>query len=139
MSTGAFAPPRLFTVADYYRMAEAGILKEDDRVELIEGEVVAMSPIGSRHAACVAKLQALLHRVFSAEPVIVWVQNPLHLSEYSEPQPDLSVLRARDDFYAKNQPTAADVLFVIEVAESSLMYDHHTKLPLYARSGIAET
>src|SRR5918996_5614015 len=112
MSTAAFARPRLFTVADYYRMAEVGILKEDDRVELIEGEIVAMSPIGSRHAGCVAKLQALLHRLFSTEPVIVWVQNPLHLNEFSEPQPDLSLLHARADFYTSNHPTAADVMFV---------------------------
>ena len=119
-------------------MAEVGILKEDDRVELIEGEIVAMSPIGSRHAGCVAKLQALLHRLFSTEPVIVWVQNPLHLNEFSEPQPDLSLLHARADFYTSNHPTAADVMFVVEIADTSLMYDRHTKISLYARSGVPE-
>ena len=140
MNASALAPPRprLFTVAEYYQMADAGILKEDDRVELIEGEVVAMSPIGSRHAGCVAKLEALLHRALSAEPVIVWVQNPLRLSEYSEPQPDICVLRAREDFYTQSHPTAADAVFVVEVADSSLMYDRNAKLSLYARSGIAE-
>jgi Uma2 family endonuclease len=140
MNAGALAPPRprLFTVAEYYRMVDAEILKEDDRVELIEGEVVAMSPIGSHHAGCVAKLQALLHRALAGEPLIVWVQSPLRLSEYSEPQPDICALRARDDFYMKSHPTAADALFVIEVADSSLMYDRNVKLSLYAGSGIAE-
>jgi len=118
-------------------MAEAGILKTDDRVELIGGEIVAMSPIGLRHSVCVAKLNALLQRAL-AEPVILWIQSPLRLSEYSEPQPDLSVLRARDDFYAARHPTAADVVFVVEVADSSLLYDQRTKFPLYARSGVAE-
>ena len=118
-------------------MADAGILREDDRVELIDGKIVAMSPIGSRHAGCVDKLSALLHRGLSAEPVIR-VQNPLRLSEYSEPQPDVSVLHDRGNVYAASHPTAADVVFVIEVADVSLMYDRRTKLPLYARSGIAE-
>ena len=119
-------------------MVDAGILHEDDRVELIEGEIVDMSPIGSSHAGCVNKLLALLPRALSADAVIVSAQNPLHLSEYSEPQPDLSVLRARDDFYTASHPTAADVVLVIEVADTSLTYDRRTKLPLYARSGIAE-
>jgi len=119
-------------------MLDAGILKEDDRVELIEGEIVAMSPIGSPHSGCVIKLLALLQRALSSDAVLVNVQNPLHLSEYSEPQPDISVLRERQDFYTASHPTAADVVFLIEVSDSSLTYDQRTKLPLYARSGIAE-
>jgi Uma2 family endonuclease len=140
MNASALASPqlRLFTVGEYYRMLDAGILKEDDRVELIEGEIVAMSPIGSRHAACVDTLAALLVRAFSSESLIVRIQNPLHLSEYSEPQPDLSVVRARLDRYRTGHPTANDVVFVIEVADASLAYDRHTKIPLYARYGIAE-
>ena len=120
MNAGALAPPRprLFTVADYYRMMYAGILKEDDRVELIEGEIVAMSPIGSRHAGCVNKLLRLLERAFS-EDAIVAIQNPLHLSEYSEPQPDVSVLRARDDFYTRSHPTAGDAILWSEGADAS--------------------
>jgi|ERR1041385_252797 Uma2 family endonuclease len=139
MTASALAPPqpRLFTVADYYRMMYAGILKRDDRVELIKGEIVAMSPIGSRHAGCVNKLLRLLQRAFSADAIVA-IQNPLHLSDYSEPQPDVSVLRARDDFYTRSHPTAADALLLIEVADASLMFDRGTKLPLYARSGIAE-
>ena len=138
MNAGAFAPPRLFTVAEYYRRTEAGIFGEDDRVELIEGEVVAISPIGSRHAACVERLGALIRRALSAEPISVRFQNPVRLGEYSEPLPDVSVVRARDDFYATAHPTAPDVVLLIEVADASLMYDRHTKIPLYARSGIAE-
>ena len=136
MSAGAFAPPRLFTVAEYHLMAEAGILTEDDRVELIEGALVVTSPIGSRHAACVDRVAALLHdRVSGA---IVRVQNPVRLSDRSEPQPDLSLVRARDDFYAAAHPGAEDVLLLIEVADASVMYDRNTKIPLYARSGIRE-
>lgn len=119
-------------------MGEAGIFREDDRVELIEGEVITMSPIGSRHAASVTKLGQVLQRALLSKPLIVRIQNPIRLSEYSEPQPDLALVRAREDFYASGHPTGADVLFLVEVAESSLMYDRLTKLSLYARSGIAE-
>src|SRR6266850_3035884 len=133
MNAGAFAPPRLFTVAEYYRMTEAGIFKEDDRVELIEGEVVSMSPIGSRHAACVERLSALIRHAVLNESISVRIQNPVRLSEYSEPLPDVSLVRTREDFYAAGHPAAADVVLLIEVADASLMYDRHTKIPLYAR------
>ncbi|MCX7689839.1 Uma2 family endonuclease [Thermoflexus sp.] len=128
---------RRFTVEEYHRMREAGILSEDDPVELIEGELIEMSPIGSRHAACVKRLAALLfersHRRF-----LVSVQDPIRLSDHSEPQPDLALLRPRGDFYASAHPGPGDVLLVIEVAESSGEYDRERKLPLYARSGIPE-
>src|SRR5436190_20650791 len=94
-----------FTADDYERMVTAGILAEDDRVELIDGEVIAMSPIGPPHAAIVNRLNALLNRRF-AGAAIVSVQNPIRLNDYSEPQPDLAVLRPRDDFYAQSHPTA---------------------------------
>ena len=138
MTAKAFAPPRLFTVAEYHRMAEAGIFTEDDRVELIEGEIVAMSPIGSRHAACVKKLAALVRDLLSGKPVVVGVQDPVRLSDDSEPQPDLSLVRAREDFYAAGHPGPEDVVLVIEVADASVMYDRNIKIPLYARSGIRE-
>src|ERR1700692_3257877 len=93
MTARASAAPRLFSVAEYHRMAEAGIFGEDDRVELIEGEVVAMSPIGSRHAACVDKLSALIRDRLSGQRVIVRAQSPVHLGDRSEPQPDLSILK----------------------------------------------
>jgi Uma2 family endonuclease len=127
---------RTWTVDEYHRMAEAGVLREDDRVELIEGEIVEMSPIGSGHARCVNRLTALL--VPPAEGrAIVSVQNPVRLSARSEPQPDLSLLRWREDFYPEG-PSPADVLVVIEVAAGSLLFDQRVKVPLYARAGIPE-
>jgi Uma2 family endonuclease len=128
---------RWFTVDEYYRMAQAGILTEDDRVELIEGEVIEMSPIGSRHAACVNRLNTLLNRLVGQQ-AIVSVQNPIYIDEFSEPQPDIALLRLREDFYVGSHPTASDVLLVIEVADTSVEYDRKKKLPLYARAGIPE-
>jgi len=127
---------RLFTVEEYHRMAEAGILSEDDRVELIEGELVTMSPIGSRHAACVARLTALLFPVEGRG--ILWVQNPIRLGARSEPQPDVTLLRYRPDFYASAHPGPEDVLLVVEVAETSADADRSLKIPLYARYSIPE-
>lgn len=118
-------------------MADAGILGVDDRVELIEGEVVEMNPIGSHHASSVDRL----NRSFSkqtADRAIIRVQNPVRLSDLSEPQPDLALLKPRDDFYASSHPTAADVLLLVEVADSSLAFDSGVKLALYAAAGIPE-
>ena len=127
----------LFTVAEYHRMAEAGILSEDDRVELIEGELVEMTPIGIRHAACVRRLNRLLSgRV--GERAIVDVQNPVRLGEHTEPQPDVVLLRPRPDLFADFLPGPADILLVIEVAEASADADRGVKVPLYARAGIPE-
>jgi Uma2 family endonuclease len=118
-------------------MGEAGILGEDDRVELIDGEILAMTPIGPRHAHCVRRLIALLtSRV--ATSAIVDVQNPLVLGEHSEPQPDVVLLRPRPDFYRHSHPGPQDVLLVIEVADSSSDYDRTVKVPQYARAGIWE-
>ena len=138
MNASAFTPLRLFTVSEYHRMAEVGIFTEDDRVELIEGEVVTMSPIGPRHAACVKKLAALIRERIASHDLIVGVQDPIRLSEHSEPLPDISILRPREDFYAEDHPGPGDVLVLFEVADASVMYDRNTKLPLYARAGIAE-
>ena len=131
------ASRRLFTVHEYYRMAEAGIFGEDDRVELLSGEIVEMTPIGSRHAAAVSRL---IH-VFTARlsgTAILRVQDPLRLDNYSEPQPDLAIVRLRQDFYRDAHPDAADVLLLIEVADTSGDIDRTVKIPLYARSGVAE-
>ncbi|MEW6756578.1 MAG: Uma2 family endonuclease [Candidatus Latescibacterota bacterium] len=128
---------RSFTVDEYYRMAEAGILSEDDRVELIEGRVLTMSPIGSRHAACVGRLDGILNRQ-GARRCLVWVQNPVRLDAYSEPQPDVALLRPRDDFCSEGHPGPSDVLLIVEVSESSEGYDRQVKVPLYARAGIPE-
>jgi Uma2 family endonuclease len=128
---------RLFTVAEYYTMLEAGILTEDDRVELIEGEIVEMAAIGSRHASCVKRLNDLLVSHLR-ERALVAVQDPVHLSDISEPEPDVSVLRRRDDYYAGAHPGPADIFLLIEVADASLLFDRKVKIPLYAASGIPE-
>ncbi len=128
---------KAFSVGDYYRMAEAGILSEDDRVELIEGEIVKMSAMGSRHAGCVRDLTEMLVEQLGRS-VIVSAQSPVRLSDLSEPEPDVAVLVPRADRYRKSHPTPADVLLLIEVADSSLDYDRLKKAPLYATTGIVE-
>jgi Uma2 family endonuclease len=128
---------RLFTVAEYHQMAEAGILGEDDRVELIEGEIVEMTPIGARHAECVDRLTDLFFRVFGGV-ARVRVQNPVGLGEHSEPQPDVALVRRKPGFYTSGHPTPGDVLLLVEVADSSADPDRRVKVPLYARSGIQE-
>ena len=125
------------TVDDYHQMAESGILGPDDRVELIAGEALDMSPIGSLHAALVAALSDYLSRL-AAGRLTVWSQNPIHLSYSSEPQPDIALVKPRPDFYAAAHPGPADTLLIVEVAESSLAYDLGIKVPLYARHGIPE-
>ena len=129
---------RRFTLDEYHRMGEAGILHEDSRVELIEGEIIEMTPIGSRHAATVARI----HSFFATRlgnRVNVWGQGPLILRHHaSEPQPDVLLLAPRPDFYASALPEPSDVRLLIEVAETSLLYDRRTKFPLYARAGVAE-
>ncbi|HJQ34382.1 MAG TPA: Uma2 family endonuclease [Pyrinomonadaceae bacterium] len=126
-----------FNVEEYYRMAAAGILSEEDRVELIEGEIIRMNPIGSRHAACVGRLTRLFGRR-AGDNAIVWVQNPVQINDYSEPVPDISLLRFRDDFYAQANPQPDDVLLIVEVSDSTVNYDRKVKVPLYARAGVPE-
>jgi len=128
---------RHFTAGEYHRMAQAGILHEDDRVELIEGEIVEMAPIGSRHAACVIRLTQLFSQ-YSGEVFLVNVHNPISLSEHSEPQPDVTLLRPRSDYYADSHPGPEDILLVIEVCDTCADYDRGVKVPLYGRSGIGE-
>ena len=126
-----------FTVEDYHRMGEAGLFHEDDRVELIEGDVVVMSPIGSRHVGTVARIDALLHPGLGPNAVIL-VQSPIRLGDQSEPQPDLAVLRPRPDFYTNSLPGPEEVFLVIEVMDTTAAYDRGVKLGLYARAGVAE-
>ena len=130
--------PRRFNVTEYYQMAKAGVLKPDDRVELLEGEIIKMSPIGSPHAACVARSSDALRRI-TKRATIIWVQNPVRLNDFSEPVPDIALLKPRKDFYAARHPTPADVLLIIEVADTTLLKDRNVKVPLYARAGIPET
>lgn len=132
------APSRhLITVDAFHRMGETGILGSADRVELIDGEIIDMSPIGALHAAIVD----LLARHFArraGESVFIRCQNPLRLDDVSEPEPDLVILRPRADFYATAHPGPADAILVVEVADTSLAYDLGVKVPLYARHGIPE-
>ena len=128
---------RRFTVEEYHRMAEAGILGAGDRVELIEGEIIQMTPIGRRHAACVAELNRLLVPAVGGR-ALLWPQNPIRLPRETEPQPDVVLLRPRADRYIDNEARPEDVLLLIEVADTSQRYDRLVKLPLYARAGIRE-
>ena len=139
MATIPCAPPsrHLISVDAFHRMGETGILGPRDRVELIDGEIIDMSPIGVLHAAIVARLAS--HFSQRLGPIgVVWCQNPLRLDDISEPEPDIAILRPRADFYMTAHPGAADVLLVIEVADTSLAYHLGTKVPLYARHGIPE-
>ena len=128
---------RLFTVEEYHQMAEAGILREDDRVELIDGEIIQMSPIGHRHMVCVNRANTLFIQAFG-NGAVVSPQNPVRLTDWTEPQPDLVVFKPRADFYAKKEPVPEDVLFMVEIAETTLSYDRKIKLPRYAAAGIPE-
>ena len=134
------APPvrrHRWTVADYHRLAEAGILGEDDRVELIEGELYEMAPIGSRHAGAVDWILSKLSEMAGGR-AIVRCQSPIRLGERSEPQPDLALLRPRADWYRDAHPGPEDVLLVVEVADTTAGWDREVKFPLYARHGIPE-
>jgi len=128
---------RRFSVQDYAKMLESGILDEDDRVELIDGEVRQMSPIGTRHYGIVNSLTYLLVHLVG-DTANVSIQNPVQLNDYTEPQPDVAILRWRSDFYREAKPQAADILLLIEVADSSLNYDRNEKLPRYAAAQIPE-
>jgi Uma2 family endonuclease len=129
--------PHKFTVDDYHRMADAGILSPGDRVELIDGEILEMTPIGVRHARQVTRIAARLTTDLRGRGVVS-VQNPVRLSELSEPQPDITVLRPGPDLFREAHPGPSDTLLVIEIGDASADLDRRVKLPLYARSGVAE-
>lgn len=128
---------RRFTADEYEQLGQAGILR-DERVELLEGEIVLMSPIGSRHIATVIFLDRLLQRTLGSRALIS-VQCPVRLDPHSEPEPDVAVLRRRDDYYAARKPGPADIHWLIEVARTSADFDCSVKADLYARAGVAET
>ncbi len=127
-------PRRRFTVDEYEQMAVSGILHEEDRVELVAGEIIEMSPIGIRHMQCVNRLTRLLSRLL-ADDVIVSARNPIQLSDNSQPQPDIAIIYDRN---YQAIPTAADTPIVIEVADSSRDYDRGFTFAIYAAAGIAE-
>ncbi|MCL4858824.1 MAG: Uma2 family endonuclease [Caldilineaceae bacterium] len=128
---------RKFTVSDYARMIESGILGEDDKIELIDGEIRQMAPVDSVHTASVKRLNRLLMEQLG-QRFIIGVQDPIRLNDLNEPQPDLSVLHWHDDFYEQQHPMPGDVLILVEVANTSLAYDRAEKLPRYAAAGIPE-
>ena len=129
---------RRFDVGAYYRMADTGILAPKDRVELIDGEIVEMAPIGSAHSGTTNRLTKLVAQAVADGRVLASVQGPLRLDPFNEPQPDLMLLRPRADDYTTSHPTAADVLLLVEVADSSLAWDRGPKLGLYARHAVPE-
>ena len=135
------AQPRLnifrLNVSQYHQMSEAGIFSENDKVDLINGEIIEMSPIGRRHTACVNRLNSVFSQLLGKK-VIVAVQNPILLNNLSEPEPDIALLQPRADFYESGHPQPQDIFLLIEVADSSLEYDRDVKIPLYASSGITE-
>ena len=128
---------RRFTVDEYYAMARAGILAEDDRVELIDGEIVEMPPIGPEHAGSVDDIYQTLTRLFG-DRAQIRSQNPVQLNPYNEPEPDFALLHRRPERYRAAHPTPADVFLIIEVSDTTLATDRRIKMPLYARHGIPE-
>jgi len=130
-------PRRRFTVQQYERMVEAGVIRPGERVELLDGEVVEMPPIGPPHASRVDRCTIYLGRVLGPD-LGIRVQSPLRLSDLSMPEPDLTILRWRDDFYESQHPTAADVLLLVEVGDTSARFDRELKLPLYAAASVGE-
>lgn len=128
---------RLFTVVEYHRMVEAGILRADDRLELIQGEIIQMSPIGRRHAACVSRLNRLFHGILG-DRILLGIQNPIDLGSASEPQPDVTLLVPKPDCYESGHPQPPDIYLLIEVADTTIEFDRDVKLPLYAKASIPE-
>lgn len=126
-----------FTTQEYERMGEIGILGEDDRVELINGEIIQMSALGNKHVRCVNRINRLLVPALS-EQAIVSIQNPVVIPEHNEPEPDVAVLKPEAENRDSN-PMSEDVLVLIEVSDTTLAYDRDVKLPIYARAGIPET
>lgn len=135
------APPRQnrkFTVAEYYRMVDAGILRPKERVELIEGEILTAPPVSPRHAGSVDIANEVFARQNNGQ-FRVRIRGPVHLDERTEPEPDAALLRLRPGSYRRAHPTPEDILLVTEVADSTLDYDREVKAPIYGRAGIPET
>lgn len=128
---------RLFTVKQYHRMIETGIIQEGDRVELIRGEIVEKAAITTKHAAGVRRLNRLFYDKFG-DRVLVTPQNPVEINQYSEPEPDIGLVKPRKDFYSSAHPTPSDVFLLVEVADSTIRYDRTVKIPLYAENNIVE-
>jgi len=132
-----FQQIRRLSVEEYHRMGDIGILQPDERIELIDGVLNKMSPIGSQHAACVSKITNLLLPTLLGS-ALVRVQNPIILDDNTEPEPDIAIVRQRDDDYSAAHPRPNDILIVIEVADTTLEYDKRVKLSRYAKANIPE-
>jgi Uma2 family endonuclease len=126
-----------FTVSEYEQMGKVGIFGEDDRVELVEGDVIEMSAIGEKHAAAVKRLNRLIGRAVG-DAAILGIQDPLVLDKHSQPEPDVIVLRPRPDFYGDRHPHPSDVMLVVEVSDTTIDFDRRVKAPIYARNGISD-
>lgn len=142
MTTAPVRPPvryvrRKFSVDEYYRMSEVGILSTDERVELLDGEIIVMAAIGSKHASCVRDFSEEFFRLALTGRVKLSVQNPVSLNDKTELQPDIALIRRTS--YAEAHPQPEDILLMIEVADTTVGYDRRYKLPIYARAGIPET
>lgn len=133
----AFQPHHRWTVAEYHRMGEVGLLNEDSRIELIQGELIEMAPIGSPHGGKVKRLIHLFSKAATSDAIIA-AQDPIVLDGHSEPEPDITILRWRTDYYEQTHPHAEDILLIIEVSDSTLRYDREIKIPLYASHSIPE-
>ena len=128
---------RAFTVDEYHSMIKAGVFHEDEHIELLDGRIQKTMPVGSEHAAIVKRLNRLFVLGLSVD-YLIGVQDPIQLSDLSEPEPDLSILFARDDEYKDSHPTPEDIRLLIEVADSTWIYDRDKKLPRYAQAGVPE-
>lgn len=128
---------RFITVNEYHQMGETGIFKEDEHLELIDGEIINMTPIGFRHASCVDRLNELFVTHLSGK-AIVRVQNPVYLNEYSELEPDIAITKRYEKAYITKHPEPKDIYLIVEVADTSINFDREVKVPLYAKAGIIE-
>ncbi|MEG4086341.1 Uma2 family endonuclease [Microcoleus sp. POL10_C6] len=132
----SIATAKRFTIAEYHRLTELGFFGEDDRVELINGELVKRAAKGTAHETCLRRLLRELSAIV-AERATLQCQSPIVLPTNSEPQPDFSLVQNRPDDYLSSHPCPGDILLLIEIADSSLSYDKKVKLPLYAEAGIS--
>lgn len=128
---------KIFTVGEYHKMVDAGVFVGNSNYELIEGEIVKKMVVGDYHISCVNRLTRLFNRI-NDDKFILSVQNPVIVGDLSEPEPDVAILKYRDDFYASGKATASDVLLLIEVSDSTVSYDRSKKLAIYAEAEIGE-
>ena len=127
-----------YTTEEYQEMGKAGILTKDDRVELIDGEIVQMPPMLSSHASTVNRILRLFTGRFSEDLAVVWVQCPIRFQGNAEPEPDIALAEPRHDYYRENLPTSSNMYLLVEISDTTLRYDRNVKVPLYAVNGISE-